>query len=164
MEEQPENEKPLINKLKILSSDMDRFKKKLDEKNTKLNKLKVTNKYFDGELEGIEKKKAERDIALDQHKEIDNQGEIIKDIHLQVRAAGDNLNNMNNALKDQGEQMNRIHDTVLNTNQKVKQTGKVMSAIERRYQCMKVITFGAVILFGIFDVGWVGYLCYKRFA
>ena len=134
------------------------------EKNTKLNKLKVTNKYFDGELEGIEKKKAERDIALDQHKEIDNQGEIIKDIHLQVRAAGDNLNNMNNALKDQGEQMNRIHDTVLNTNQKVKQTGKVMSAIERRYQCMKVITLGAVILFGIFDVGWVGYLCYKRFA
>ncbi len=71
---------------------------------------------------------------------------------------------MNNALKDQGEQMNRIHDTVLNTNQKVKQTGKVMSAIERRYQCMKVITLGAVILFGIFDVGWVGYLCYKRFA
>ena len=163
MEEEPDNEKPLINKLKSIANDMDKFKKKLDEKNNKLDKLKRTNRYFDGELTGVEKKKAEREIVLDQHKEIDNQGELIDSIHSNVRQAGDNLVNINNDLNDQGQVMDRIHETVLNTNQKIKSTGKVMSKIERRNQCMKIITLIAVIIFGLFDVAWVGYLCYERF-
>jgi chromosome segregation ATPase len=143
---------------------MDKFKKKLDEKNNKLDKLKRTNKYFEGDLTGVEKKKAEREIVLDQHREIDNQGELIDSIHSNVRDAGNNLMNINNELNDQGQVMDRIHETVLNTNQKIRSTGKVMSKIERRNQCMKVITLILVILFGIFDVGWVGYLCYVRFG
>ena len=164
MEEEPDNEKPLINKLKSISNDMDKFKKKLDEKNNKLDRLKRTNKYFDGELTGVEKKKAEREIVLGQHKEIDNQGELIDSIHSNVRGAGTNLMNINENLNEQGQVMNRIHETVLNTNQKVRTTGKVMSKMERRNQCMKIITLLAVIVFGIFDVAWVGYLCYKRFG
>ena len=63
LDEQPENERPLMNKLKSITNDMDKFKRKIDEKNSKLDKLKRANKYFEGELEGVEKKKAEREIV-----------------------------------------------------------------------------------------------------
>ena len=36
-----------------------------------------------------------------------------------------------------------------------------MSKIEFRNQCMKVTTLIAVIILGIFDVAWVGYLLYS---
>ena len=49
---------------------MDKFKRKLEEKNSQLDKKKRSSQYFDGNLEGVEKKKAEREILLDQHKEI----------------------------------------------------------------------------------------------
>ena len=163
LDEQPENERPLMNKLKSITNDMDKFKRKIDEKNNKLDKLKRENKYFEGELEGVEKKKAEREILLDQHKDIDNQGELIDSIQQNVKAAGSNLYNMNNVLDEQGQQMDRIHDTVLNTNEQIKKTGHVMSKIEWRNQCMKVSTLIAVIVVGIFDVGWIGYLLYKKF-
>ena len=164
MEEETDYEKPLINKLKSISNDMDKFKKKLDAKNNKLDKLKRTNKYFEGELTGVEKKKAEREIVLDQHKEVDNQGQLIDSIHQKVRGAGEDLLNINNELDNQGQAMGRVHENVLNTKQKVKSTGKVMSKIERRYQCMKVITLIIVILFGLFDAAWVGYLLYRKFG
>ena len=163
LDEQPENERPLINKLNSISRDMEKFKKKIDEKNNKLDKLKRENKYFEGELEGVEKKKAEREIVLDQHKEIDNQGDLIDSIHQNVKAAGVNLHNMNNELEDQGQKMERIHETVLNTNEKIKKTGHVMTKIEWRNQCMKVAALIAVIVVGLFDIGWVAYLCYRKF-
>jgi chromosome segregation protein len=163
LDEQPENERPLINKLNSISRDMEKFKKKIEEKNNKLDKLKRENKYFEGELEGVEKKKAEREIVLDQHKEIDNQGDLIDSIHQNVKAAGTNLHNMNNELEDQGQKMERIHETVLNTNEKIKQTGHVMTKIEWRNQCMKVTTLIAVIVVGLFDAVWVGYCLYRKF-
>ncbi len=162
MEEEPDNEKPLINKLKSITNDMDKFKKKLNEKNERLDKLKRKDKYFDGDLSGIEKKKAEREIALDQHKEIDNQGEIIDSIHQHVKQAGNNLVNINTELDDQGQKMDRIQDSVLDTNLKVKKTGKVLSAMERRNACMKVVSLIAIIILGIFDVAFVGYVVYMK--
>lgn len=164
MEDDPDNEKPLINKLKSITNDMDKFKKKLDEKNNKLDKMKRTNNYFQGNLTGIEKKKAEREILLDQHKQTDEHGDIINDIHQNVRAAGGNLININAELDNQGQQMDRVHETVLDTRQKIKTTGKVMTKIECRTQCMKITMLIAVIFFGIFDVGWVGYLCYRKYG
>ena len=164
MDDEPDIEKPLINKLKSIANDMDKFKRKLEEKNNKLDKLKRTSQYFDGNLEGVEKKKAEREILLDQHKEIDNQGELIDSIHNNVKVAGSNLNNINTELDNQGERMERIHDVVLNTNQKVKKTGKVLSTMERRSKCMKVVTLFAIVLLAIVDAGSIAYVCYKKFG
>ena len=110
------------------------------------------------------KKKAEREILLDQHKEIDNQGELIDSIHNNVKIAGSNLNNINNELDNQGERMDRIHEVVLNTNQKVKKTGKVMSSMERRSKCMKAIALFAIVILGIIDVGSIAYVCYDKFG
>ena len=84
-DEETDGQKPLIDKLNIITKDMDNIKKKLDEKTNKLDKLKRKNKYFEGELTGTEKKKAEREIVLDNCKEVDNQGLIINDIHLNVQ-------------------------------------------------------------------------------
>ena len=164
MDDEPDIEKPLINKLKSIANDMDKFKRKLEEKNNKLDKLKRTSQYFDGNLEGVEKKKAEREILLDQHKEIDNQGELIDSIHNNVKVAGSNLNNINTELDNQGERMERIHDVVLNTNQKVKKTGKVLSTMERRSKCMKVVALFAIVLLAIVDAGSIAYVCYKKFG
>ena len=163
-EEEEDGQKPLINKLKSITNDMDRFKKKLDQKNNKLNKLKRESQYFKGELTGVEKKKAEKEIALGNIKKTNDQGEIINDIHLSVKQAGSNLLDINTELNKQGEVIDRVQDKVLDTKHDVGKTGKVMSKIEFRNQCMKVMTFIAVIIMGLFDVAWVGFLLYRKFG
>ena len=163
-DEETDGQKPLIDKLNIITKDMDNIKKKLDEKTNKLDKLKRKNKYFEGELTGTEKKKAEREIVLDNCKEVDNQGLIINDIHLNIQQTGDHLVDINNELNDQGEIIDRVHGKVLDTKEKIGKTGKVMSKIEFRNQCMKVVTLIAVIVIGIFDFVWVGYLIYRRYG
>ena len=92
IEEQPDNEKPLINKLKSIEYDMNKCKKKITEKEAKVEKLKRMDKYYEGELEGAEKMKAERDILLENQKRVDNQGLIIDSIHENVKVVGTNLN------------------------------------------------------------------------
>ena len=140
------------------------LKKKLDQKNNKLNKLKRESQYFKGELTGVEKKKAEKEIALDNIKKTNDQGEIINDIHLSVKQAGSNLLDINTELNKQGEVIDRVQDKVLDTKHDVGKTGKVMSKIEFRNQCMKVMTLIAVIIMGLFDVAWVGFLLYRKFG
>ena len=84
---------------------MNKCKRKINEKENKLDKLKRISKYYDGELEGVDKIKAERDILLDNQKDVDNQGLIIDSIQENVKAAGSNLTNINNELGLQGEKM-----------------------------------------------------------
>ena len=115
IEEQPDCEKPLINKLKTIQNDLKKFKKKMNEKEDKLGKLKRMSKFYDGELEGADRMKAERDIMLDAHKSIDNQGLIIDSIQEKVKAVGTNLTNINTELDSQGKKMDRIQDKVLDT-------------------------------------------------
>ena len=84
---------------------MNKCKRKINEKENQLDKLKRISKYYDGELEGADKIKAERDILLDNQKDVDNQGLIIDSIQENVKAAGSNLTNINNELGLQGEKM-----------------------------------------------------------
>ena len=158
IEEQTECEKPLINKLKSIKNDMNKFKKKINEKESKLDKLKRFSQYYDGQLEGPERMKTEREILLDNHKEVDNQGLIINNIQESVKAVGVNLNNINSELDVQDEKMDRIQDKVLETEDEIKQTSKVMNKMERRHNCMKVVTLIAIILFALFDIAWITFL------
>ena len=163
IEEQPDCEKPLINKLKTIQNDLKKVKKKMNEKEDKLGKLKRMSKFYDGELEGADKMKAERDIMLDAHKNIDNQGLIIDSIQENVKAVGQNLTNINTELDSQGQKMERIQEKVLETEDQVKNTGKVMGKMERRHNCMKIITVIAIITFGLFDIAWIGFCLYHRY-
>ena len=163
IEEQPDNEKPLINKLKSIEYDMNKCKKKITEKENRLDKLKRASKYFDGELEGAEKMKAQREILLENQKNVDNQGLIIDSIQENVKAVGNNLTNINTELKNQDEKMDRIQDKVIETENEIKKTSKIMSKMERRNACMKALTLIAIIVFGLFDITLLVYFLIRTF-
>ena len=107
-------------------------------------------------------KRAEREMGLENLKEVDNQGLIIDSIGENIKGANNNLVNINNELQNQGEQMNRIQKTTLETENEVKKTGNIMGKMERRAKCLQIITFFAVIVFGLFDVVWAIYLLILR--
>ena len=156
-------EKPLINKLKSIEYDMNKCKKKITEKENRLDKLKRASKYFDGELEGAEKMKAQREILLENQKNVDNQGLIIDSIQENVKAVGNNLTNINTELKNQDEKMDRIQDKVIETENEIKKTSKIMSKMERRNACMKALTLIAIIVFGLFDITLLVYFLIRTF-
>ena len=135
----------------------------MNEKEDKLGKLKRISKFYDGELEGAEKMKAERDIMLQDHKNIDNQGLIIDSIQENVKAVGQNLTNINTELDSQGQKMDRIQEKVLETEDQVKKTGKIMGKMEKRQNCMKILTVIAIIIFALFDLAWIAFLLYHKY-
>ena len=142
---------------------MNKCNRKINEKENKLDKLKRISKYYDGELEGADKIKAERDILSDNQKDVDNQGLIIDSIQDNVKAVGSNLTNINNELGLQGEKMDRIQEKVNETEDEVKKTSKVMGGIEWRNICMKVLSLIAIIIFGLFDAAWLVFLLIHKF-
>ena len=163
VEEQDDTEVPLLNKLKTIKNDMNKYKKRINEKEEKLAKLKRISKYYEGELEGADKKKAEREILLENQKQVDNQGLIIDSIQENVKAVGTNLNNINTELDSQGQKINRIQDKVIETENEIKKTSRVMGKIERRHNCMKILSLIFLIIFGLFDVAWIVFLVILKF-
>lgn len=142
------NQRPLMDKFSELKNDFNiiknNFYKKKDEVMTAHNKERLMR----GELHGVEKKKAERDMALDQMKDIDEHGLLIDSIGDNLKGAGNNLTNMNVEAKKQREQINRVGDKVVKMDNNIKKTGQVMGGIERRVFCRKFIVWlGIIILF-----------------
>ena len=76
----------------------------------------------EGKLTGYERVKAERDLIMDQHKETDYQGDIIKGIGEQIKGANKNLEGINSELKQQGDQIINVHANTANINTKVATT------------------------------------------
>ena len=132
------NTKPLINKLNS--------KKNAWQTNYNLELLK------EGKLSGYDKKKAERDIIIDQHKETDFQGELIKGIGESIKGSNQNMENINAELKQQGEQIINLQGTTTGISGKVSNTERVMTKIERRQVCGKVIGAIAIIVVGLADI------------
>ena len=149
------NKKPLLSKLNQYKSDLEIAKNKLNEKKNKWKTAYNIELLKEGKLTGADKIKTERDMIMDQHKETDYQGDIIGSIATNIKGANRNLEGINEELKNQGDQMNRIHDHAMNAETEVKQTEKIMTKMERRQKCMKIIGGFAVIIFGIFDIFWL---------
>ena len=149
------NKKPLLSKLNQYKSDLEIAKNKLNEKKNKWKTAYNIELLKEGKLTGADKIKTERDMIMDQHKETDYQGDIIGSIATNIKGTNRNLEGINEELKNQGDQMNRIHDHAMNAETEVKQTEKIMTKMERRQKCMKIIGGFAVIIFGIFDIFWL---------
>ena len=158
------NKKPLISKLSQYKSDLEIAKNKLNEKKNKWQTQYNMELLKEGKLSGADKIKTERDMILQQHKETDYQGEIINSIASNIKDSNRNLEGINNELKNQGEQMNRIHDHAMNANTQVKQTEKIMTKMESRQKCMKIIGVLAAILLGIFDIFLLLFFIIRRFT
>lgn len=140
--------KPLINKLTEQKNEFNIIKNNYNRKAENARSAINQELLMRGELKGVEKKKAQRDMALDQVKEVDNQGLIIDSIGKHVRDANVNLANMNDEAKRQGEQIDRVGEKVVNADQKVKVTGKVFNSMDRRLCCRKFIVWiGIFVLF-----------------
>ena len=105
-----------------------------------------------GKLKGVERIKAQRDIIMDQHKEIDYQGEIINGIGANVREANNNLTNINKELNNQGNSINNIQEKINNTENTTDKTGHIMSQIEKRAYYAKIAGIIAIIVLGIADI------------
>ena len=156
------NRKPLLNKLSQYKSDLEIAKNKLNEKKNTWKNAKNIELLKEGKLTGSDKIKTERDMLMNQHKETDYQGEIIDSIASNIKGANANLVGINTELKNQGDQMNRIQDHALNAEDEVKKTEKIMTKMERRQKCMKIIGGLAVVVFGIFDVFWLIFFIIKK--
>ena len=157
-------EKPLISKVNQCKSDLEIISNLLNRKKEAIKKKYNIELLKGGELSGAEKIKTERDMIMDQHKETDYQGNMIDSIASNIKSANNNLTNINTELKNQGEQMNRIHDHVANAESEVKQAEKIMTRMERRQKCMKIVGGCAVVILGIFDVFWLVFWLIKYFG
>ena len=157
-------EKPLISKVNQMKSDLEITLNLLNRKKEGINKKYNFELLKNGELTGADKIKTERDMIMDQHKQIDHQGDMIDSIGSNIKDANNNLANVNTELKNQGEQINRIQDHVANAESEVKQTEKIMTRMERRQKCMKIVGGCAVVILGIFDVFWLVFWLIKFFG
>ena len=146
------NKKPLINKLSEFKSDLEIARNKLNEKKNVWQNQHNLELLKEGQLTGYEKVKAERDIIMDQHKETDYQGEIIKGIGENILDANKNLTSINQELKQQGDKIVNVQQTTNDMEGTVHRTGDVMSKIEWRNKCAKVAGIIAIIVVGIADI------------
>ena len=151
------NKKPLISKLSQYKSDLEIAKNKLNEKKNKWQTQYNMELLKEGKLSGAEKVKTERDMIISQNKETDYQGNIINSIASNIKDTNRNLERVNNELKNQGDQMNRIHDHTMNAQAEVKQTERIMTKMERRQKCLKIMGVIAVFVLGLFDIVWLVY-------
>ena len=157
-------EKPLISKVNQMKSDLEIILNLINRKKEAIKRKYNIELLKNGELTGADKIKTERDMIMDQHKETDFQGNMIDSIASNIKGANNNLVNINKELKNQGEQMNRIQDHVANAESEVKQTEKIMTRMERRQKCMKIVGGFAVVILGIFDVVWLIFWLIKHFG
>ena len=146
------NKKPLINKLTQFKSDLEIAKNKLNEKKNVWQNQHNFELLKEGQLTGYEKVKAERDIIMDQHKETDYQGELIKNIGQNVLSANKNLEGINQELNQQGDKIINVQEKTNNMEGTVNKTGDVMSKIEWRNKCGKVAGIIAIIVVGLADI------------
>ena len=155
--------KPLLSSLKSEKTDLEIYEKKYNSQAEYWSKKRRQEDLVRGNLTGADAKRAQREMGLDNLQEVDNQGLIIDSIGENIKGANVNLVNINNELQNQGEQMNRIQKTTLETENEVKKTGHIMTGMERRAKCIQIITFLAVVIFGLFDLFWVGFLLIRKF-
>ena len=104
------NKKPLINKLSKFKSDLKIAKNKLNEKKNVWQNQHNFELLKEGQLIGYEKVNAERGIIMNQHKETDYQGELIKEIGENVLKANKNLEGINQELNNKGNQIINVHE------------------------------------------------------
>ena len=162
LSESDSNKSPLLGKLSQIKTDFE----------IALNKFKTIKKswkfqydkenYRQGEITGYEKKKIERDIIMETHKETDFQGDIINSIGKHIKNTNEDFGEINSELKDQGEQINNIHEKTNNMTGQVINIDKVMTQIERRRVCAKVIGIIGIIVVALADISLLVVKLVKR--
>ena len=158
------NQKPLINKFEEHKKEFDILKNKFFKKKDDVRSAHAKELLMEGKLTGVEQKKAQRDLALDNVKEVDEQGLLIDSIHSNVKSTNSNLSNMNEEAKKQGEKLDNIGDTVLTMETSVKKTEKTFGEMERRIICRKCIVWFTIIGITLANFVMVWLILARRFG
>lgn len=146
-DEELSTQKPLMDKFNEYKNDFEILKNKYNKKRDEVMSAHNQELLMQGKLHGVEKKKAERDMALDQMKNIDEHELIIDDIAQNVKDANANIANMNVEVKNQGERIKNVDDKVIQMDQTVKKTEERFGGMEKRIFCRKFLLWlGIVIL------------------
>ena len=142
---------PLLNQFKEFKdqkNELDIIGNNIQKIKNKLNSTYYKELLKGGKLGGKERKEAQRNMALDNIKETDNQERMLHSIHNNVIESNENLGYVNQEIKTQGDQIKNIGEKVINVGESVKNTGQVMSQIERRICCRKFsLIVGIIVLF-----------------
>ena len=146
-DEELSTQKPLMDKFNEYKNDFEILKNKYNKKRDEVMSAHNQELLMQGKLHGVEKKKAERDMALDQMKNIDEHELIIDDIAQNVKDANANIANMNVEVKNQGERIKNVDDKIIQMDQTVKKTEERFGGMEKRIFCRKFLLWlGIVIL------------------
>ena len=148
--------------IKSLMSDYELRLKELNKKDSEFTKKSNEQKLLNGELTGVEAKKATRNMALDQVKQVDKHGLLIQDTANQVNNAVNNLQEINTEINRQGQQIDQIHSTVNNAQTKVKKTDKDIRQMISSQRCMKCALCTLVVLLVLLDAIFGIYLLVKK--
>jgi hypothetical protein len=148
--------------IKSLMSDYELRLKELNKKDSDFIKKNNEQKLLNGELTGVEAKKATRNMALDQVKQVDKHGLLIEDTANQVNNAVNNLQEINTEINRQGQQIDQIHSTVNNAQTKVKKTDKDIRQMISSQRCMKCALCTLVVLLVLLDAIFGIYLLVKK--
>lgn len=151
------SQRPLINKMNKIKEELEISKNKFKRKKEAFKSAQNIELLKEGKLTGADKTKAERDMIIDLNKETDLQGNIIESIGNNIKDANRNLVNINDELHNQGDQINRINDHVQSANQEVKATNKIMTNMEKRAACLKVLGIITIIIYTIFNLALLTY-------
>ena len=139
---------PLLNQFKDQKNDLDIIGNNIETIKNKFKSTYYKELLKGGKLGGKEREEAQRDMALDNIKETDNQKRMLHSIHNNVIESNENLGYVNQEIKTQGDQIKTIGEKVINVGESVKNTGQVMSQIERRICCRKFsLIVGIIVLF-----------------
>jgi len=148
--------------IRSLVSDYELRLKELNKIDSEFIRKNNEQKLLNGELKGIEAKKVERDMVLDQVKQVDKHGLLIEDTANQVNSAVNNLQEINVEINRQGQQINQISNTVDNAQSKVKKTDKDIRQMISSQRCMKCALCFLLILLLILDLTYLIYKLVKK--
>ena len=152
-----EDDKPqCVSKLKSYGKEFDLLKKNINQLLDEHKKTQNLSKLRAGELTGYERTKAERDFAVNLHKEVDQQGDIIKDIGKDIRNANANLGEIAVNVDAQGKQILRMNDTVQDGQRNVIKTNKLTKSMLTKEKCTKCILWFTNILIFISIIAIIG--------
>ena len=151
-DEELSSQRQLLDKVQEHKNDFEIIKNKFNGKKEKAREAASRELLLQGKLTGVERKKAERDMALDLNKQVDEQGLMLDSIHKNIIGANDDLGNMNVVAKEQGEKINRTGERVLNIESKVKKTDKTFGEMDRRLCCRKCILCTGIFVLTITNI------------
>ena len=151
-DEELSNQKPLMDKFNEYKNDFEIIRNKYNKKKDEVMSAHNKELLMQGKLHGVEKKKAERDMALDQMKDIDEHELMIDSISDNVKGINNNLDNMNVEAKKQREQIERVDDKVVQMDQTIKKTEQTFGGMEKRIFCRKFMLWLGIILLTLANI------------